>query len=63
MATNVDDAPLHRLRLHPRTRAISRYATARVVVGRPPETWIYAGLVATLALIAATRLFGLRHVH
>ena len=63
MATTVDDAPLHRLRLHPRTRAISPSANARAVVGRPPETWIYAGLVATLALIAATRLFALNRVH
>jgi hypothetical protein len=63
MAPNVDDAPLHRLRLHPRARAASRHALPRAQAARPPEVWLYAALVATLALIAATRLFAIAHVH
>jgi hypothetical protein len=62
MPSHLDDAPIHRLRLHPRARPISRHAAPRAAVARPPEVWLYAALVATLALIAATRLFALGHV-
>jgi hypothetical protein len=62
MIPNIDDAPAHRLRLHPRPRALSRHAERHVRTARPPEIWIYAGLVAVLALLAATRLFALGHI-
>jgi hypothetical protein len=62
MSSNVDDAPLHRLRLHPRVRPFSRHVVSRVEQAPPPELWIYAALVATLALIALSRLFALAHV-
>jgi hypothetical protein len=62
MIPNIDDAPTHRLRLHPRPRVVSRHAEPRVRAARPPEIWIYAGLVAALAVLAATRLFALGHI-
>jgi hypothetical protein len=62
MSPQLDDAPIHRLRLHPRARTFSQHAVPRAQVARPPELWLYAALVATLALLAATRLFALAHV-
>ena len=62
MIPNIDDAPAHRLRLHPRPRAVSRHAERPERTVRPPEVWIYVGLVAALALLAATRLFALGHI-
>jgi hypothetical protein len=62
MAPNIDDAPVHRLRLHANVRPVSRHAVPRAQDVRPPEVWIYAALVATLALLAASRLFAIAHV-
>jgi hypothetical protein len=62
MAPNLDDAPVHRLRLHPQARPPSRHALPRTEAARPPELWVYAGLVTALAIIAASRLFAIAHV-
>jgi hypothetical protein len=62
MVPHIDDAPTHRLRLHPRPRAVSRHPEVRTKAAPTPDMWIYAGLVAALALLAATRLFALGHV-
>jgi hypothetical protein len=62
MAPDIDDAPIHRLRLHAGARPVSRHAQPRAQVARPPELWLYAVLVATLALLAASRLLAITHV-
>jgi len=62
MAPQLDDAPVHRLRLHPQARPVPRHAVPRTEVARPPELWVYAALVTALALIAASRLFAIAHV-
>jgi hypothetical protein len=61
MVTDIDDAPTHRLRLHPRTRALSRHAVPRADAATS-RAWLYAGLAAGLAIAASTQLFALGHV-
>jgi hypothetical protein len=62
MVPHIDDAPTHRLRLHPRTRAVSRHPAPRAEAGRPNDTWFYAALVLMLALVSASQFFTLTHV-
>ena len=63
MVPHIDDAPTHRLRLHPRSRAMSRHAEPqRTEVARPNDTWFYAGLVVMLALLSASQFFTLTHI-
>ena len=62
MVPHIDDAPTHRLRLHPRTRPISRHPEPQVSASRPPDVWIYRGLVAAFAILAVSQLFTLAHV-
>jgi hypothetical protein len=62
MAPHTDDAPTHRLRLHPRARAVSRHAEPRSEAARPADGWFYTALVVMLALLAGSQLFTLTHV-
>lgn len=62
MIPHTDDAPTHRLRLHPGTRAVSRHPEPRVEATRPNDTWFYLGLVLLTALLAGSQLFTLTHI-
>ena len=62
MITDIDESPVHRLRLHPRSPAFPRRLALREHEPLAPERWLYAAMVAVLTLIAANRFFALAHV-
>jgi hypothetical protein len=63
MLPDIDETPIHRLRLQPAApRLGSRRLEPPARGAAPPEVWLYAALVLTLALLAASHLFALGHV-
>jgi hypothetical protein len=62
MPIDIDDAPVHRLRLHAQPPRAVRHPVVAPAVGTPPEMWLYGALVVTLAAVAASRFLALAHV-
>jgi hypothetical protein len=62
MPTDIDDAPVHRLRLHTQPPRVRRHPVPPPAAALPPEMWLYGALVIALAAVAASRFLALAHV-